>query len=469
MTVLAPTTWIPEPVSIAGAPSELEDITNGLLKRLNDHNRRNLLRSMYYDGKYAPRDLGMSIPPGVAQRLNAVLGWPAKAVDTLVQRVHWQGASTFEGAGDDLDAIIARNHLEVELPQVFTSALEHGVAFLMVNGQDDRVPIVSGRDATQATGVWDAAARELSAFLTVEERDEHHQPSLVYVYAQGRRYELAAERSTVRWALVGDYPSGVPGVPAVPLVFHPRLVRPFGSSRITRPVMSITDQAVRTVIRSEINAEFYAIPQRWLMGADESAFGLPQNGAGTWRLLVGRIMALADDDSQENPRAEVGQFPQASQKPHMDQLRSLAQLFSGETSIPVSSLGISIDSNPTSEGSYEASREDIIAEAESAITAWRSSVSRALSLALEVGGTGRDLEVVSQFRDPRYISRAAAADATLKAASLMPWLANTPEVIDMLGLDDGTAAALKAAQADSVASSPLLTLADAIGRQTAEV
>ena len=47
----------------------------------------------------------------------------------------------------------------------------------------------------------------------------------------------------------------------------------------------------------------------------------------------GRIFALPDDEMQTNPRASVQHFQAASPQPHIDMLKQIAQMFSGETKI----------------------------------------------------------------------------------------------------------------------------------------
>jgi hypothetical protein len=99
------------------------------------------------------------------------------------------------------------------------------------------------------------------------------------------------------------------GVPAEPLVYKPRVGRPFGTSRISRPVMSLHDQALRTVIRMEGHADVYSFPEMWLLGADESIF---KNADGTQKAVVaghaGPHQGIPDDDDADNPRADVKQF-----------------------------------------------------------------------------------------------------------------------------------------------------------------
>jgi hypothetical protein len=146
-------------------------------------------------------------------------------------------------------------------------------------------------------------------------------------------------------------------------------------------------------------------------------------------------------DEAETPRADVKQFPASSPLPHIDQLKQQAQLFSGETSIPLTSLGVSDMSNPTSADSYIASREDLIAEAEGATDDWgpglRRSVTRALAMANGLTEVPKEwASIAPKWRSPIYLSRAAAADAGAKQLGAVPWLADTEVGLELLGLDE---------------------------------
>jgi len=231
-------------------------------------------------------------------------------------------------------------------------------------------------------------------------------------------------------------------VPAEALVYKPRVGRPFGYSRISRAVMSLHDQALRTVIRMEGHADVYSWPEFWLLGADESMF---KNADGTqkaaWQIMLGRIKAIPDAEDAEQPRADVKQFAASSPQPHIDQLKQQAQLFSGETSIPLTSLGVSDMSNPTSSDSYIASREDLIAEAEGATDDWAPPLRRTMVRALAIAG-GLDSvpaawgSIDPKWRSPVYLSRAAQADAGGKQIAAVPWLADTEVGLELLGLDE---------------------------------
>jgi hypothetical protein len=159
--------------------------------------------------------------------------------------------------------------------------------------------------------------------------------------------------------------------------------------------------------------------------------------------MLGRIKGIPDDPEADGnlARADVKQFPAASPAPHIEQLKQQAMLFSGETSIPLTSLGVSDQSNPVSADSYIASREDLIAEAEGATDDWAPPLRRAMTRAMAManGETSVPAEwrsVAPKWRSPVYLSRAAQADAGVKQLAAIPWLADTEIGLELLGLDE---------------------------------
>src|SRR5699024_688288 len=161
-------------------------------------------------------------------------------------------------------------------------------------------------------------------------------------------------------------------VPAEVVPYKPRLSRPLGASRISRAVMSHTDRAAAAVIRAEGTAELYGVPWCMIFAPDESAC---QKGA--WQMIMDRINAIPDNEDAANPRAAVEPSTPGDQRPPVEALQILAGLFAGETNIPVSSLGVGLSqATPTSPDSYVASREDLIAEGESAAKVWKQRHTR---------------------------------------------------------------------------------------------
>ena len=470
-------------IALPGLSDDESRTLNCLLEQLEHKASRNLLRASYYDGKRALRQVGTIIPPQYYQ-LGIVLGWSAKAVDILGRRCN---LDAFVWPGGDLDSIGFRetweaNSLGSEISSALISSLIHGTSFLVNTRGDESAGEPAGlihvKDAMSATGEWNARGRRLDNLLSITGRDDEGKPNALALYLDG--VTIVADRDSSGWQV--ERTAHPWGVPAEPLVYKPRVGRPFGSSRISRPVMSLHDQALRTVIRMEGHADVYSFPEMWMLGADESIF---KNADGTqkasWQVMLGRIKGIPDDDDQATPRADVKQFAASSPQPHIDQLKQQAQLFSGETSIPLSSLGVSDMSNPTSADSYIASREDLIAEAEGATDDWAPPLRRALTRALAMANGKSTVpaewaSIDAKWRSPVYLSRAAQADAGMKQITAIPWLAETEVGLELLGLDEqqirraladkrrmGGSAALRAITDAAAAGRPVVTSANANG------
>lgn len=431
-------------VLLPDVSNEEQALLTRMLQQLELKQTRNMLRDSYYDGRRAINQVGTIIPPQY-YKLAIVLGWSAKAVDTLADRCNLDGFVWPDGDLNSLgfQQVWDGNFLGTEINSAITQSLLHGPAFLINTAGDPSIGEPAGcihvKDAHNATGTWDARGRRLDNLLSITSRDASGVVTGLALYLDG--LTITAEKDgDSGWNV--DRAEHPWGVPAEPMVYRYRTGRPFGTSRISRSVMSLHDMALRTVIRMEGHADTYSFPEMWLLGADESIF---KNADGTqkavWQVMLGRIKAIPDDAESTNPRADVKQFSASSPQPHIDQLKQQAQLFSGETSIPLTSLGVSDMSNPTSADSYVASREDLIARAESATDDWKRSLHRAAARALAMQN-GLDKipdewsSIAPKWRSPIYLSRAQQADAGMKQVTAVPWLAETSLGLELLGLDE---------------------------------
>jgi hypothetical protein len=150
----------------------------------------------------------------------------------------------------------------------------------------------------------------------------------------------------------------------------------------------------------------------------------------------------------------------------MDQLRGWAQLFAGETSLPLSSLGIAPDANPSSAEAIHAAKEDLIVEAESATQVFGAGLARVARTAIMLRD-GLDTEpddlrrLQARWRNPATPSVAAASDALMKQATVLPWLADSEVALEMLGYDQPTITRLLADRRRTQARSTIDALATA--------
>lgn len=468
-------------IVVTGLATLEQETLDALLKYLDEKAGRNLLRASYYDGKRALRQVGSVIPPQY-YRLGIVLGWSAKAVDMLARRCNLDGIVWPDGDLGDLGLteLWDGNLLDSTFNQAETSGLIHAVAFLLTTrgGANEPAALVHAKDALSASGHWNARARRLDSLVSVHERTAEGVPTALTLYLPG--LTITCAKTGTGWK-VEDRQEHPWGVPAEPLVYRPRTGRPLGSSRISRTVMSLHDQALRTVIRMEGHADVYSFPEMWMLGADESIFTDDQGvQKAAWQVMLGRIKGIPDDEDATQPRADVKQFPASNPTPHITQLEQQAQLFAGETSIPLTSLGVSNQSNPTSADSYIASREDLIAEAEGCTDDWSPAIRRTITRALAMQNGLAEVppewaSIAPKWRSPVYLSKSAAADAGAKQLAAVPWLAETEVGLEMLGLTDqqitralaerrrlSGSAALRAITAAADAGKPVVTGADPI-------
>lgn len=435
VALTTPAVSVPTDVYVPSMSGADLDLLRTLLDRWATKVRRNQLRMTYYNGRNVLRDLGISIPPQL-KAVETVVGWPAKAVDALAHRIVFDGF-VLPGDQEDpwgLSAAFQANEMQMELPQATTSALIHAVAFISTThgdvGAGQPEILVQARSGMYGTGIWDRSTRSLRAALSVADVSDAGVPTEMVMYLPDRVGHIVRSFGG-RWSAVWRA-NPVCRVLVEPLVYRPDLDRPFGRSRISRPVMSITDEAVRTVLRTEVSAEFYTAPQRYALGMDEDAFG--PDGPG-WVSVLGRMFTVNRDENNEVPT--VGQFAQQSMEPHNAHLRMIASRFSGETSIPLGSLGV-VQDNPSSAEAIYAAKEDLVIEAQDAGIAFGARLARVGQniVMLRDGLTEPPAELrwlQVNWQNPATPSVVSAADAVVKQVAAVPWLAESPLVLKRLG------------------------------------
>lgn len=358
-------------VVVPGLPPYVQASLTELQAQLSLKVSRAALRRRYYDAHNTLRDLGIAIPPKL-RSFETVVGWPAKAVNSMSRRTILEGINQLDGEGelnDQVQRIWNANRLDLEVPASNTSALVGSVVFVSVVAGGSSGAIIRARSCEWATGMWDGVNRGLRSALLVLSVDptthqavevEHHLPGEVWTYA------LSNGGWTVK--ALSQYATTSPLVMVEAIPYQPSLERPFGRSRITRGVMYLTDAAVRTMLRTEIGAEFYNAPRMWALGVDDGAFE-DENGnqVPLWQIIMGRVNTISRDEDGNLPTLQ--EFTGNSMQPNIEQLRSVAQMFAAETSLPVGSLGI-VQDNPQSAEAIRAANEELGMEIEH----WRRTV-----------------------------------------------------------------------------------------------
>lgn len=393
---------------------------------------RNKLKMKYYRKKNGLKDLGISIPPQL-KGLDAVIGWPAKAVDMLSARSIFDGFVYEDDVPHSIDGILRDNKFKTMYSQAVNSELIHSCAFITVSkgAQGEPPVLVSFYSAENGAAIWDSRLKRIECgFTIVDVDDTTKQPTWINLYTDEAVIELRSGGGS--WSATRlKHAQGRPLMEA--LTYCPDLDRPMGKSRISRAVMSITDSAVRTIVRSELSAEFFTSPQKYFLGVDDELFA----DRSKWETYIGTILALTRDEEGNVP--QVGQFPQMSMQPHTDYMRNLAAQFAGETNLPISCLGV-IHDNPASAEAMRTAESYLIMEAE-ALNETNGDALRNIGLLVHAISQNKTIDQLTdeeksiepRFRDPSMPSVVSQSDAIVKQVSALPWLAETDVVLEMLG------------------------------------
>lgn len=439
-------------LSIANVSDDEMDTIRDLIRVWQDRLSRNLMRTLYYDGEQAFKDLNLMLPPQL-KNAKFYLGWANMAVRKAAIRSQFDGLR-LPGEDDpfDLAEILDQNSFGLEFSQSVVSGYKHGVSFVTVakgaSGEPDVQ--IQAHEAESAAALWDYRNRRIRAGITVSSLDKQGPASFV-VYLPDA--VLICERNdSGRWSAERlANPSG--RALMVPVTYDPQTNKPFGRSRITQPVMSLTDMAVRAYVRMEGNAEFYSSPQVAIEGIDPEAFDNVSEQK-KFQLAMDRLLALTRDEDGNAPT--VKQMQQATMTPHSDMLRTVAMAFSGETSIPPSSLGI-IHDQPSSAEAIRANEHDLLIDVQYQNKfVLSSAVKQIAQYAVMVRDDLSEPPAESHrlstvFLDPEFRSMSAKADAAVKLASI-PTLADSMVVLEEI-FDEDQLDRIKADRRTSTVSS----------------
>lgn len=433
-------------------------VIRALIAEWQSHYARNLVRSSYYFAHEKLKDFGISIPDRIRSRVSACIGWPAKAVRSLADLSAFDGVDTGDSDPYGVQALADDSALDVAVPQAIVSAYMHGCAFLTLT-QDDAGLAITPRSAGYSSALWDGRRNRLRAALTIADATSQGQVTAFTCFLPYRSYSFtraasgwSVERTDTRW----------PEPTVVPFISDPQLSRPLGRSRITRPLMALTDMGYRTLVRMEATAEFYSVPKLWFLNLPDGA--LPSDG-DSWSSLISTINGITADGSGITP--ELKQVSQASMQPHSDMLKTIAMCVAAETNLPVDSLGITLD-NPTSAEAMAAAERKLTREADRQNRFFGHQIERLLRMAVclrdglaEPPAELRSLRAL--WMPTREISDAARADAYVKVSQVNSAYSTSTVGLRRLGLTGDEITSLQSDITRASAVSVLDRLANAGG------
>lgn len=427
---------------VDGLPEAETEMLNELLSIWSSKLQGNQKKNEYYEAENKLKDLDISIPPSL-KNVETVVGWPAKAVDCLAVRSRFDGYVFRDGDNATMDEIVSGNNLKSTYCEAVNSELIESCAFATVSKgkeKDGEPPaVISFYSLMDSAAAWNRRKKRIKYGLTVIDtkkvnNSEEEYPIWVNLYTDTDVWEIKRRDNGTWTSKRNPHSMGRPMM--VALRYRPTLKRPFGKSRISRAVRSITDSAVREALRSEVSAEFFTAPQKYLLGADEESFG----DKSKWDAYIGNIFAVSKDEDGETPK--FGQLPQGTMQPHTEYMRTLASRFSGETSVPVSELGV-VSDNPSSAEAIYAAKESLVIEAEhlnesngdALIILGKMALACAQNKAMSELDEN-ELTIEPRFRNPSMPSIVSQADAITKMVAVLPWLSESQVTLEELGFDE---------------------------------
>ena len=463
--VTQPDTWksmvrLDAPGIPLAVPSDLPPVYADMLEELldiwADRLFSNRLRYRYYDGKNALKDFGISTPPELLT-VETVVDWPNKAVTALADRVRFDGFS----AGDEtaqaiLDGVAERSRLVTKTRQATHSECIYGVDFATVGIDSRGKARIDLHSAETAAAVWDDAAGRIAYGMVIDDF-KNGVPTYIRLLTDDATVHLWAEAAGVYSYGIEYHSMGRHTMEA--LVYRPTDRKPFGQSRISRAVMSITDSAVRCALGGDVAFQYAVAPQKYLLGVDRDPFEQKTR----WESYIGNIF-VAGYNNSDGVTPQFGQLPQPSMQPYSDYMRSLAARFSSATNIPISQLGVIHDQPASAEAIYAAA-EPLIIEATDLIdsnretmrTLGRLCVAAELDVPLDEL-TDEQRDVTANYRNPAMPSVVSMADAAVKIAGAVEGFAGTEYFWKMVGLPEDARREVEAETTRATANAMLASI-----------
>ena len=449
-------------------PAEQQQLQD-LADVFNYHQSSNTLKDKYYEGHITLKDvnLGIALPQGL-RNLEVGCSWGQKAVDVLAARSMFDGFVGTGGSLDGLAKLVADNRLVAEYAKACRDELKYGCVFATLSADADIGCRVRFHSPAMASALWSGEKGRIDCGMAIIDtvKDEHFEdvwrPTLVYFYTDTDLIVLRGNGSF--WtAERKPHPMGRPLME--PLIWNATNSKPFGRSRLKRPIRALIDDYVRTAANATIALEFDTTPQKYILGVtDEQYDAIVSNKFKTY---IGSIIAATSNpETGENP--VLGQLAQGSLTPHVEKMRMTATQFAAATGLTVTDVGVVNDANPTSSDAILAQSQTLVLLAQQLNTGNGDALHTIACMAQAVARdcrladlTEEETGIMAHFKNPAMPSVAVTADAAIKIASARQEFASTDTFLEMIGFDQADIRRIKAQEQRARGQALLMEMDDA--------
>ena len=434
-----------------GITDEARYAVDLLVTEYERHAAHNEMLRNYYDGNVRVGDYGVTANIENDQTCH----WPEKAVNDWAERINLEYFTLPEGVDDSMMlGVVERNNLVDNYNQHVPVKGLYGCMAATVNRAIDGHALIRfhGADTFTAIPSPDFTDGVVASGLAIARREytpwSHGTmvPTIVNLHLPHNVGEFR-QYDSGRWS----YSQGrmAEALPTLYVFAHRRVgtVAPFGRTRITKFVRTLTDDAIRCMFHMQVSGAFYSMAKLWATGLTDEQFDAMMEDKDKFQLAR---MLLLTTNEQTDRDPNVGQLSGNSPQPFIDELRSLAMQFSGATGVPVSSLGI-VQDNPSSAEAIQSGREDICLIAQRDIAADKATLRRVMhaAMAIETNATTDTLDdglrdIRAKFSDPILHTLSERSDWALKVNSVAPGFGMSDVALLSMGLDEADLYDIKA-------------------------
>ena len=328
---MQPNPWIPvgRPVvdlggivNAAGLNDETRMYAELLMREYVSHAGHNVMLRNYYDGNVKVSDYGSKADVPNDQTCH----WPSKAVDALADRITLE---RFNAPPDydrlALDTVLESSnvvngynrHLAPKLlygcmaATVTRNSAGHAVVRFHSAETFTAIPSPDGKDGIVGAGM--AIARmEYTSWST-----SRPVPTIVNMHLPGNIVELR-QVDAGQWVAENGYTREQE--PSLYVFCHDGTgtMNPFGRTRITRFVRTLTDDAIRCMWHMQISGAYYSVPKLAMLNLLPEQFEAVINDKLKYQL--DKVLATEADESGDT-RTTVQQFSGNSPQPFVDELQ----------------------------------------------------------------------------------------------------------------------------------------------------
>lgn len=430
-----------------GAVDGLTETERQQLQDLSDvynyHQNGNTVKNKYYEGHVTLNDvnLGIALPSGL-RGIEIGCNWGQKAVDALADRSMFDGFVGSGAAAETMTQLVAGNRLLAEYAKACREELKYGCVFATLSADPALRCRIRFHSPATSAALWNGEKGRIDCGMAIIDTvpDEKFKgtwrPHIVNLYTDNAVLVLTAQNGV--WT-AARHPHRMGRPLMEPMIWNATSGKPFGRSRLKRPVRALIDDYIRIIANATIALEFDTTPQKYLLGLTDDQYDAVISNK--FKQYVGAILAsTTNPETGENP--QFGQLAQGSLQPHVDKMRMTATQFSAATGLTITDVGIINDANPTSSDAILAQSQTLVLMAQQLNTsngdALRTIAQMAQAIVRNVPLdqlSDEERDVMPHFKNPAMPSVAVTADAAIKIASARTEFASTDTFLEMIGFD----------------------------------